>query len=465
MNLTPTFLTADFMANRIRSSSSKERISICTRRQTEPATKPDGSEGSLSQNPVKTFDKQKVAEGIAMYNRIFIITLIIAASTVTGCAKFRELTRRDYAMLKDPFLDRSAVAKVDEESDVNATGVSGVAQVSDLSAAGNADKKMALVSDTRTTRTTSTTSTPPNATADFKGVRMNGMGEIIRPEGGPSLDDFIEKAAEPATAAAETAQNSAGDMADFTKFVKGQAEASGMTETAKELDEDMNEWFVKQNEEWNQQVQNVEDRATPLIGSARPDQEVAIETHPEMPALPELGYGNPAPTAGRSAPEIATPLIQHAAKTTDKWIVPTTTTPEIKSAAAPVPASPASTKSGFAPDPFAAFAEQNDGAASRSSDIQTTSGTKVPTNVANTNPFADEFPTDPKPKRAAQEQWNSFNADSGNRQEFGTPKGQWTAQENPFGNSPAAAVKPQTVPAKPTGDSGFNFDSGWRPSN
>ncbi len=399
-----------------------------------------------------------------MYKNISLIILIIVASTATGCAKFRELTRRDYAMLKDPFLDRSAVAKVDEAPEANRNGVSGVVQATDLSATNNAATKTTPVSSTRTVSAES--SAKADFKGDFKGVRMNGMGNVINQDGGPSLEDFVGKTPESVAAVAaavKTPQAPGTDMEDFTQFVKGQAEASGMTNTAQELDEDMNEWFVKQNEEWNQQTQAGEEHAAVLIDPVRRVQEVAIDAHPEMPSLPQLGFGNPSSATKSSNPEIATPLIQQAATTKDRWIVPTTTAPKIASAAAAESNSQPATKSEFAPDPFAAFSGQTADAAPSFAEIQPTSGTKPPAGTTNPNPFAEEFSVAPKPQNANEDQWNPFN--SGNR-----PIASPTPTQTSQGQAPAAEgfdrpFRAKAAAEQPTSDSGFHFDSGWRPTN
>lgn len=399
-----------------------------------------------------------------MHKNIGIITLILVTSTVTGCAKFRELTRRDYALLKDPFLDRSAVAQVDEAPAAPLPGVSGVVQVADLSASGSANQRVTPASDTHAASAAS------NAAADFQGVRVNGMGNAIAQENAASFADYAGKATEAVATAVTPSPNSTPNMEDFTQFVKGQAVASGMAETAKELDEDLNEYFVKQNEEWNKQAQDIDEQASPLIDPMRAAQQATMDAHPEMPSLPKLGFGSPSPKTTNSEPEIATPLIRQTATPQGHWVVPTATTPEVSvSAPAPVAKTQQPAASHFAPDPFSDFSAQSAGPPPVPSNAQ------MPSAAANrnANPFGEDFNAAPKPQRtsqnAGQEQWNAFN--NGRLSEVTKSKAaaQESPFENPFNSSVASpfdeAPARQTAPTQQTQNSGFNFDSGWRPSN
>jgi hypothetical protein len=389
-----------------------------------------------------------------MHKNTHLIALIILASTITGCSKFRELTRKDYAQLKDPFLDRSAVAEMDDEEKPAArsslSGTSGVVAVADLNPDSDSDSANAMpASHSR-----------PNTTGkdEFAGIRVRGLGDVISTEVGPSRNDFAGK-----TAAADSP-----DMEEFAEFVKGQAVASGMTETAKNLDEDMNELFARQYAEWNQKAQVAEERAIPLIGAAREAQAVAIEPHPEMPSLPELGFGNPRRSLDTES-EVAKPLIQSAATTQANWVVPTPTTPEFEvPAESPLGNASGSSMSDFGPDPFAALSPDIQGMGSPPpSNITPMSGVRI--TPAQRNPLAEEFgaalrPKPPTPKVDApndpKQQWNSFS--SNERKPVMAPKP--TATTNPFDDPFRETATPKKPVEQKPQDSGFNFDTGWRAS-
>lgn len=369
---------------------------------------------------------------------IQILGLIVLMATASGCSKFRELTRRDYALLKDPFLDRTAVAEEAEEkppiASVASYGTSGVAVATDLTA----DESIRTASQTK-----------PSGPTEFGGIRVRGMGDAIKTDIGTPGNPI-------ASNSPDTPLDDATDMADFAAFVKNEAVESGLTETAQEIDKDMGQWFEQQNAEWKQQAAAVEEQAQPFINPARQvRQAISIETHPDMPTLPALGFGEEPSSV---IAETATPLIRKASAATASWVVPTPTVSERQVAAEiPIPS-----KDVFAPNPFADTTERttpiNASPSRNRNAIAPMVGAGSPE-----NPFAtvagnkESIPEPVFDDASTEEKWSPFSGFDSHP----SPAARVSAFEE---SSSEAEPTPAAAQQKPL-DTGFNFDSGWRPSN
>lgn len=369
-----------------------------------------------------------------MTTKTQILTLLVVVTMSSGCAKLRQLTGRDYASTKDPFLDRSAVAKVDAVEQNSSrgrapatNGTSGVVQVADLNAPLSANNKV---------RTATQSETKPQ----FGGIRVSGMENTIATDSQPNaFSDLIRTASQTKTANAPQSTSEVTDMAGFTEFVKKEAEASGMTETAKDLD-GMAEWFTAKNEKWQQQAAEIEEVASPLINAV--SQTRTVQPPPDMPTLPELGFGEQLTTRAK---EMATPLIQSrgeaAAAAAASWIVPTVTT-----GASPVPT-------------------RGESEVTPISHIQAAPSANMPPipqpeQSISQNPFgAEHIPPPVFDQQPTDEKWNPFEAFD--REPSRAVR--VNAEASPFGD---ALTKPKPVGSSSSQtDSGFDFDSGWRSSN
>ncbi|MEZ6126464.1 MAG: hypothetical protein R3C49_25360 [Planctomycetaceae bacterium] len=345
--------------------------------------------------------------------RLMLICALLTAVSSTGCSKFRQLTRRDYAALQDPFLDQSALAEKEAPAK---KGTSGFVKIDDT--AGSATTAAAPgTSAGRTTAQAGTamvsqskTVADAGAAKSFPGVRAQGVSNSVVPGSGPSLSDFVSKPAQSAgskavavTAAAAT--NDDADLAQFTEFLEGQAEASGLTDTARQLDSDFATFAAQRKQEWSAQTAAVtsaaQDKASPLINTVR-NAEAAVSDRAE-PLIQQIHA------------ETAAPLIEPVRKTA--------------AAAGSAFSDAAKTAKQAVANPFEAIPFGQPAAA------------ETP------RPKFDDAPSasSSKSTSTADDQWNPFAA---------------------FESAPASsAAKPNETEKPKTLDSGFQFDSGWRPSN
>lgn len=337
-----------------------------------------------------------VAEGIAVKHCINIFLLITMLTALTGCQRFRQLTRRDYALMKDPFATKLAEDGRDGEEpplpgiEPTKTGYVSVGDTAVEQGAAQADYSMVAHSE------------EPPAT-------------------GPSLSDFMtdQNHSNPQTihdSQSPGSKDPEADMANIAAFLENQAENSGLTQTATELHEDFAAYAAQKQKQWKQQVGEAQEQATPLIQKpirqvSRSVQTAADEfaaATAEFDVIDSLTNNAPAPAANESA----TPLLRQ---------------PATAAAAAPKPGR----------NPFAELAAETP-----------EQPFKAPASAqASQNPPAplfDESPTETDPTG--------------------------TSVSNPFEqmgvqNAPPAATPDKQMAPGSTLDAGFNFDSGWRPSN
>lgn len=174
---------------------------------------------------------------------LIILSLCLTCSLM-GCAKIRQMTRRDFAVLNDPFLENSAIA-TPESAEVAltanasaASGTEGYARVG-----GPAQPQQAPKTSPFQMASRSRTIVPESTTA--------GLARI-------AAGDTSSQRMPTASAAPEAQQM---DMADMSAFMKQQAEASGLTETAKDLEADFEAFAAARQKEWKQKVETVKQQA------------------------------------------------------------------------------------------------------------------------------------------------------------------------------------------------------------
>lgn len=331
--------------------------------------------------------------------RLTTMAVLLAMTlSLSGCSRFRQLTRRDYAHMDDPFaeplVDDSRYAS---ESEPTMTA----SQSRVMSAQGDSANATSGVRSATLTRDAA-----ESARSFVRGVQAD--------------------ASEAFGSAEETTRNPFAEAAgsqDMSQFLSDQANASGLTETAQQLDAEFASWAAEQNQEWKREandfssgtadvvgaieaipdfVENAredlsqfaiepleDDVATPFIQRTAAEVRESIQMAPDEAAVQQLGSANPfAQTAGRvTLGDIGSGVASAAAASSR----PETTAPEWPAAAETqdwqrtTPGDPT-----FGVDPFV-------------------------------NPFVDEKPT---------------------------PQ--------------AAPKRPVTSPSL---DSRFNFDTGWRPSS
>ncbi len=336
-----------------------------------------------------------------MKRRITFTLLLLVTVVGTGCSRFKGLTRRDYALSKDPFA-------IDEDSNVDEPPVPGMkASTAGFVSLESTPNSPELAAATTADYGDKSPSEPP-ARAKFPGLRVQGMGDVISSEVGPSLADFQEKQPIPIGQSRTPSEN--GDMASMAEFIKDQATASGMVETASAADEDFTAYAAAKSAEWQEEVEKVNESASPLI------RQISQETMTDLEEVAKTANAKIAAEQSRAVPLIKKPIS-----------VFETAEPPKQMHGASTNATPIGS-----PNPFA------------SPDVQPRA---KPQAFVDTQPDTSVF----EPRE--------------------TPAAETQAVANPFAefDKPANEVRPSTTTpaAKSTKtlDEGFSFDSGWRSSS
>lgn len=211
--------------------------------------------------------------------------------TVTGCSKIRHMTRGDFAVLNDPFLDSPAEAS-SEATRLAATAADttqGYARIPSTSAAAQPSAAVQAA--------------VPSGGSPF---RTAGQSRTIVPES--TTAGLARIAAGESSAANQTPEallpkHAPMDMADMSAFMKEQAEASGLTETAEDLEEDFEAFMAARQENWKQESNTIRNQAANQIQQVSDEVNQFADT--DWPSLPEMAY-----EGGQAAKEIAQPLLQ-----------------------------------------------------------------------------------------------------------------------------------------------------------
>ncbi|MCR9198082.1 MAG: hypothetical protein NXI04_05535 [Planctomycetaceae bacterium] len=205
--------------------------------------------------------------------------LIVLSCSLTGCSRFRQLTRRDYASMEDPFAEPMSE---DPRFQPEASPTMTASHSRDADSAGQLD-------------------------------RLRVSGATLTSEVGAAADDFLQRSEAAGTAAVQDAGAFAQQqfeevenqtLQEMSQFLGDQATASGLTETAQALDEDFAAWAAEQKQEWHRDAQQA---ATPVAAAAQ----TAADAIPDF-------VDHAAADASRFAIEpleddIATPFIQRTA--------------------------------------------------------------------------------------------------------------------------------------------------------
>lgn len=339
-----------------------------------------------------------------------IIPALLIAIVLPGCSRLRQMTRRDYASMEDPFTsrlaDEGAVASRDRDRQI-------------------ADSTGQIRTASQSRDVGSSTSVADRMLASARGNRQTTPGT------GPSLSDFVEKAdsqvAKARQAAAtfgNAATNSADtDMAGMTQFLGQQASASGLTDTAQQLDEDFAEWAAMRKQEWASKAATVDEHASPFLNAAN----AARQTFNDSQASSPQAAFDETMGSGFRDNEVATPFIQQASgqrfanvanRASSAGFAAPTTSPRIqpKSQAAPG-------------NPFDELMQAQ---------------TPAPTSGGGDfKQVASDLPSSP-----TDSEWDM------------TPVApHQPAATDPFVNPAGTTATPKSL------DSSFNFDTGWKPSD
>lgn len=352
-----------------------------------------------------------------MNSRWHVIPVLLLITGTTGCSRFRELTRRDYALLRDPFVNRLS----DDEA-------AGRVSIDDTA---TADANYGVAGKSTTANVASGASAPEGRLSE---IQIQGLRNGVAQSSGPSLSDFID--VEPQQPAAgmpplpdqSDLNNSA---AGFGVFAEKRTASIGTTITPADVKDDFADWASLQHEKWNSDAQPPisQDLPGPIRQVSQTVNAAADEDGlPTLPSPDIAGYGT-------GISESATPLIRNTA-------LDTATRPQVMPTDAPIGsqspfAGTTSGRSARTPSPIQPPTfDVSASAATSSADVvrqQTTPPVfNSPTTQAGTtpDPFA-EFDKSTSPADA------------------------------PF----AVNASPRNAAASGPVDSSFHFDTGWKPSN
>ena len=341
-----------------------------------------------------------------------LILSVCFTCNLAGCAKIRQMTRRDFAVLNDPFLndpaadDTVGVVRFGQASPAQPPGQPAVTQ-------------------------------PP--------VQTVSNSQTVVPES--ALNDLAKMAAGDNPAATMAQKTNATGMPEMSAFMKQQAEASGLTETAKDIESDFEAFAAARQKEWTEQNQAIQQQVRGRV------QQVANQVtefgEAVAPSLPDMSFDE-----GFGFAETAEPLIHQAANVANQ--VQQSVTEAVAEMPNPFADQMPSDLSEFADNPFgfeAPIANQVQAAADKAEDAFSDFA-----NFANSH-FPQQTP-------APTDQSNSFQsltppvAPQVQRPQQAVPSGQnqTNATSDPWAE-PSSSFPQQRL------DDKFGFDAGWRPAN
>lgn len=343
------------------------------------------------------------------------LTLLLTVSALSGCSRIRQMTRRDYAGMEDPFAERPLQDGAIADSRNSRAGDSVPGRGDRLEM--NPNSRIRTVGQSRALGSDNT---------KFAGVSASGLSNSGT---GPSLDDFVQKSEQhiattrdEAAAFGSRATSAVADktdMAGMTQFLEEQATASGLTETSRELDKDFSEFVASQQQEWSKNAESVKETASPFLNSAQSSVQAFSET---------IEDANPFAAASREAPPAFSSNPQHAEVATP-------------------------------------FIQQTSGQQFGTSNRATPAGFTAPPAVSpGSNPAASIGVTNPF-EALLNEDASAGRVSVGSMPES-PPAPEWGATQSaplqtdavdPFFGLGAPAPQPKTI------DSEFSFDSGWKP--
>lgn len=396
----------------------------------------------------------------------FIVIPALLLCVSSGCSKLREMTRRDYSLLKDPFASSLADADGEpgEESPVDGIEAStaGFVKIGDTSA----DRPEAVVADYGTEANGATVSPGGNGAenrSQFRGITVRGMGNAISHETGPSLADMEKRDVVAGPSGGQREAGRTADMASMASFMREQAQASGLNETAEELTDDFTAYASQKEKQWHDDVAQVKGASTEAARAVRTTgsgiERVAAEvTESPVDVMDHLSDGSGSFEDFASREESAMPLIQNRGRQANDAKLPMT----------PQPAGePPKLGGSFTPRPRRPLSRLADPVGPRRAPIGAPSPFSV--EALPEKPQTPPTVTQQKPATTVPEpdfaEPPVFESDT-------TVETEVSAEEsvNPFeafatqSESKTTSPKAADSEAPRTLDSGFNFDSGWRPS-
>ena len=221
--------------------------------------------------------------------QLILILSLCSTCSLTGCAKIRQITRRDFAVLDDPFLRESPAS----DPTVGQTTLA-------AADSSNADESVgfARVGDSNPAQEVQSQTSSPFQTASRSRtvVPESTSAGLAKLAAGPPQDQQM-----PTASAAP--ESKILDMAEMSAFMKQQAEASGMTETAKDLEADFEAFAASRREQWKDKVQTMKQAAESEVRQVA--SQVSAVGASAIPSLPEMSFDD-----GFGIGETAEPLIR-----------------------------------------------------------------------------------------------------------------------------------------------------------
>ncbi|MEO2017841.1 MAG: hypothetical protein ABGZ53_26105 [Fuerstiella sp.] len=342
-----------------------------------------------------------------MNSRWYMIVTLLLLTGATGCTRFRDLTRRDYALLRDPFIGRFGAEDELANSVAPSEGTTGRVSINDTATAA---------ADYDAVGDFSPEAGPFAADRRLSEIRVSGAGDDIAAKSGPSLSDFIGQRPDSSQTAmlpslkypdAGATRSGSGPFAEHSSVT-----ATG-TPTTAGANEDFSVWAASQNEEWNSRAGQPDTARIQQVSQTLTTPAAADDSLPTLPSLDSDRFRS-------VGPDMATPLIRATARNVVSPARATMTHPPIGGV-----------------NPFATTAPENNARTLPQPHMSIQSPRQPPVFDAPTaespigsNPFVESG----KPKSPAMD---------------------------PF----AAATAKRKAASRAQVDSTFRFDTGWKPSN
>ncbi|HIE95895.1 MAG TPA: hypothetical protein EYG03_07725 [Planctomycetes bacterium] len=356
--------------------------------------------------------------------RWHVIVTLLLITGATGCSRFREMTRRDYALLRDPFINRFGAGDEIADAATPFSDAAGRVSIDDTSTAA-ANYGVLAEFDTA--------EVPFGPSAGDRRLDEIRVGGDIAGTSGPSLSDFIGKRPE----SSQTAMlpelkypEARGNAEGFGAFAEQGTAATARNIAAGAINDNFTVWASSQNEEWsNRAGQSV---STHIQQVSQVLNTTTTADDDDLPSLPSLDSG----TIQSRADDTATPLIRPAAQNFVSGAQETSMHPPVGRG-----------------NPFANTASRINARTLPQPQVPVFD---VPAATANTAANFDmkQPPQPPVINAAAPKSADAINPFA----EFDQAKS--------LGMDPFAAAADKTNPAsRAPVDSTFRFDTGWKPSN
>ena len=370
-----------------------------------------------------------------MNSRWYIIVTLLLIIGATGCSRFREMTRRDYALLRDPFTGRFGADKELVDSVPPSAGATGRVSINDTATAA-ADYDAVAEFDTA-----KVPAGPVNGERRLDGIKVRGVGEDIAATSGPSLSDFLGKRPEPSQEGllprleypkADT------DVAGIGPFAQQSTVDTAPGGAAAGVDDDFTAWASSQNEEWG----NNAGQSTGYPASRQIQQVSQILNPPaaaddDMPTLPSPDLDSE--SFRPPATDAATPLIRPTERNVASDARETSTPPPV----------------GIG-DPFGNTASRFG--------ARTLPQPQVPIEAPVFDVPASSVISAASFKVKESQQAPVFDAPAATPPAGNNPFAEFD-QPNPALDPFAAAATGKKPVSGTSADSTFRFDTGWKPSN